>query len=48
MINAIVLGTDGDQHTATFDDFFNLQESPCGFGNTQREAVLNLLEQWGE
>lgn len=47
-INSIQLGMDGDQHTAVFNSFFNLQESPCGFGSTQKEAIKNLLEQWDE
>ena len=38
-------GMDGNQHTACFEDFINLQESPCGFGDTEKEAILNLIEQ---
>ena len=44
--SSIIFGVDGDQKTAYFDDFINLQESPCGFGNTQKDAVEHLLEQW--
>jgi hypothetical protein len=36
---------DGDQHTAHLDNFINLQESPCGFGDTKLKAVEHLLEQ---
>lgn len=43
---SIVLGVDGNQYTAVFDNFINLQESPCGFGSTQKEAVEELLKEW--
>jgi hypothetical protein len=36
---------DGNQHTAQYDNFINLQESPLGFGDTKEAAVLHLLEQ---
>lgn len=41
----IVFGLDGNQYTAHFDEFLNLQESPCGFGDTPEEAVKHLYEQ---
>jgi hypothetical protein len=41
----IDLSVDGDKFTAKYDDFINLQESPCGFGDTQKEAVQDLLKQ---
>ena len=43
----IVLGVDGDQKTAHKSDFINLQESPCGFGNTYLEAMSNLCKELG-
>ena len=44
--SSIIFGVDGNQRTAYFDDFINLQESPCGFGNTQKDAVEELLKEW--
>lgn len=41
-------GMDGDQHTAKFEDFINLAESICGFGDTQELAVFDLLKHEGE
>lgn len=42
-----VLGQDGDKKTAYAGDFINLQESPCGFGNTYLEAMADLCKQLG-
>ena len=38
----ILLGKDGDQWCATFDDFKNLQESPAGFGVDCLHALAEL------
>ena len=38
-------GVDGNQVTAFRDDFFNLQESHCGFGDNEQEALQDLLSQ---
>ena len=35
----------GDSWCATYWDFYNLQESSAGFGDTQLEAVNALLEE---
>ncbi len=35
---------DGDAWMAHYDDFINLQESPCSFGDSPQEAVDNLIE----
>jgi len=43
--NSILFGVDGNQQTAHFDDFINLQESPCGFGDTQLDALEDLISQ---
>ena len=42
-----VLGVDGNQKTATRGDFINLQESPCGFGDTYLEAMADLAKLLG-
>ena len=42
-----VYGIDGDQITCYRMDFVNLQESPCGFGDTKEEAFKDLLRQEG-
>lgn len=42
-----VYGIDGDQHTCVRLDFINLHNSPCGFGNTDREALQDLIRQEG-
>ncbi len=44
-IDIDINGMDDNQHTATLDSFINLAESPCGFGNTEKEAVQDLLTQ---
>ena len=41
------LGEDGDKKTATRADFQNLQESPCGFGDTYLAAMADLAKQLG-
>jgi hypothetical protein len=38
-------GEDGNKITATRLDFTNLQEHSCGFGDTEEEALLDLLSQ---
>lgn len=38
------LQMDGDSWCATWPDFDSLQVSPSGFGDTQEEAVANLLK----
>ncbi|MBE3141432.1 MAG: hypothetical protein IMZ53_12730 [Thermoplasmata archaeon] len=43
----VTLGIDGNQCTATRTDFVNLAESPCGFGNTNLEALADLCKQLG-
>jgi hypothetical protein len=43
----VVLGKDGNQFTATRKDFTNLQECPCGFGDTYLEAMADLCKQLG-
>lgn len=42
-----ILGMDGNKFTATKADFINLQESPCGFGNSYLEAMADLCKQLG-
>lgn len=42
-----LLGIDGDQKTATRIDFLDIQESPCGFGDTYLEAMADLTKQLG-
>lgn len=32
-------------HTAVFEDFIDFEESICGLGSTQIEAVENLMKQ---
>ncbi len=41
----VVYGIDGDQHTCVRGDFENLQESLCGFGNTEEDALEDLIRQ---
>jgi hypothetical protein len=43
----IVLGSDGNQKIAYGKNFTNLQESPCGFGDTYLEAMADLCKQIG-
>lgn len=42
-----VLGEDGNRKSAKDTDFVNLQESPCGFGETYLEAMADLCKQIG-
>lgn len=42
-----ILSSDGKQKTATINDFDNLQETPCGFGDTYLEAMADLAKQLG-
>lgn len=41
------LGVDGDKKMTTRKDFVNIQESPCGFGETYLEAMASLCKQLG-
>lgn len=43
----LLLDRDGDKVTATRFDFTNLQECPCGFGDTALEAMADLCKQLG-
>jgi hypothetical protein len=43
--NDFVYEVDGDQWCCHRQDFTNLQESLAGFGNTQEEALADLLKQ---
>jgi hypothetical protein len=40
-----VFGEDGDQKIAMRYDFTDMQESPCGFGDTYLEAMADLAKQ---
>ena len=42
-----VLGDDGIQKTAIRHDFSDMQESPCGLGDTYLEAMADLARQIG-
>ena len=42
-IDAIVLEKDGNNWCAHYKDFINLQESVSGFGDTQDEAINQLI-----
>ena len=44
----VIYGVDGDQYTAYREDFINLQESCCGYGNNHQEALEDLLRQENE
>ena len=44
-INTVKYAIDGNQVCAVFDDFSNLQESPAGFGDSLKEAFLDLMRQ---
>lgn len=39
----ILVGHDGNAAFARFNDFVNLQESPAGFGDSSKSAVMDLL-----
>lgn len=43
----IDIGMDGNAHYARKKDFVNLQESPCGFGDSYLEAMSDLANQLG-
>ena len=43
-MECINLQMDGDQICATYSDFRNLQESPAGFGDSIKNAVIDLFE----
>ncbi len=43
----INLNVDGTAKTAYKEDFTNLQECPCGFGDTYLEAMADLCKQLG-
>ena len=43
----IILGSDGNSKTATLQNFINIQESPCGFGDTYLEAMSSLCKDVG-
>ena len=40
-----VLGQDGNQKTSVKHNFDCLQTSPCGFGDTYKDAVCDLCSQ---
>ena len=44
-MKSIILNMDGNQVVATWDGFTNLQECVAGFGDTIKEAVLDLFSQ---
>jgi hypothetical protein len=41
----VIYGIDGNQETAFREGFTNLQECPCGFGDTKELALTDLLKQ---
>ena len=41
----ILFSQDGNMVCATYHDFTNLQESPAGFGETRRLAMMALQEE---
>lgn len=43
----VVLGLDGDKKTCRGISFIDLQNSPCGFGDTFDKAVIDYLKQIG-
>ena len=44
-MNKYLISIDGDMICATFLNFKNLQESTAGFGKTENEAIIDLLEK---
>ena len=42
---SIIIEKDGNQWCAHREDFINLQESIAGFGNTETQALAELLEE---
>ena len=47
-IDNVVYGVDCDQHTCVRPDFIDLHDSPCGFGDTDEEALADLIRQEAE
>lgn len=43
----IEIGNDGDSKFARLKNFINLQESPCGFGETYLDAISSLCKELG-
>lgn len=43
--DGVVVEADGDMKMAHFEDFTNLQESPCAFGVTDADAIAALALQ---
>jgi len=41
----VIYGRDGDKISCVRGDFFDLQSWPCGFGNTEEEALEDLIRQ---
>ena len=41
--NGVIIKKDGDSWFAIREDFINLVESLCGFGETELEALEDLL-----
>lgn len=46
--DGVVVEADGDMKMAHFEDFTNLQESPCAFGVTDTDAIAALALQCKE
>ena len=44
----LVYDKDGDQYTCYREDFINLQESHCGYGDNHQFALEDLLRQESE
>ena len=45
MRDNLIYGQDGNQITCYRNNFINLQESLCGFGDTEEQALEDLLRQ---
>jgi len=43
--NGVTFEWDGDMRCATGRGFYNLQESNAGFGRTDEEAVIDLMNR---
>ena len=41
----IIIRPDGDSYMAAWDDFENIQESCCAFGDTPSDALLAFLRE---
>lgn len=48
LVKTIYVRVDGDQYYAHLEDFENLQESFCGWGETELEAIQDLYERLDE